>query len=97
MLTLVVSLAPKVSGEAANTARSVGESTGKEIVRASQNSPGAFCSGAFSTRRTASASSGVSLDEEMTDLIKYQRAYEASAKMITTIDQMLETVVGLVR
>jgi flagellar hook-associated protein 1 FlgK len=37
------------------------------------------------------------LDEEMTDLIKFQRAFEASAKLITTIDEMLETVLSLKR
>lgn len=41
--------------------------------------------------------SGVSLDEEMTDLIKYQRAFEASARLITTIDELLQTVVNLKR
>ena len=39
--------------------------------------------------------SKVSIDEEMTNLIRYQTAYGASAKVITTIDQMLNTLLGL--
>lgn len=39
--------------------------------------------------------SGVSLDTQMTNLIQYQKAYEASAEMITTLNQMLETVVSM--
>jgi flagellar hook-associated protein 1 len=38
--------------------------------------------------------SGTSLDEEATTMIKYQRAYEAAARMITTLDQMLETIIN---
>ncbi len=41
------------------------------------------------------AVSGVNLDEEMANLIKYQHAYTAAAKLITTADQMLETLLGL--
>lgn len=41
--------------------------------------------------------SGVSLDEEMTDLIRFQKAYQASAKLLTTIDEMLDTVLSLKR
>lgn len=43
------------------------------------------------------SNSGVSLDEELTNLVKYQRAYEASAKMINAASDMLDTVLGLVR
>ena len=39
--------------------------------------------------------SGVSLEEETANLITYQKAYECSAKLITTVDEMLQTVVGM--
>ncbi len=39
--------------------------------------------------------SGVNLDEELTNLMKYQTAYQASAKVITTIDQMINTLLGM--
>ncbi|HHM01528.1 MAG TPA: hypothetical protein ENJ15_00835 [Caldithrix abyssi] len=38
---------------------------------------------------------GVSLDEEMTKLVQYEQAYQAAAKIINTVDQMLETVLSL--
>jgi flagellar hook-associated protein 1 len=41
--------------------------------------------------------SGVSLDEEMTNLIKYQKAFEGSAKVINTATEMMDIVLGLVR
>jgi flagellar hook-associated protein 1 FlgK len=39
--------------------------------------------------------SGVNIDEELTDLMKYQTAYSANAKVITTIEQMLTTLLGI--
>ena len=41
------------------------------------------------------AVSGVSLDEEMTDLMKYQKAYQASARLITTVNDMLQTLLTM--
>ncbi len=43
------------------------------------------------------STSMVSIDEEMTNLIKYQTAYGAAAKIITTIDEMMETLLGIKR
>jgi flagellar hook-associated protein 1 FlgK len=37
--------------------------------------------------------SGVSLDEEMTNLITFQRGYQASARALTSMDEMLETLI----
>ncbi|OIQ60522.1 flagellar hook-associated protein FlgK [Neomoorella thermoacetica] len=38
--------------------------------------------------------SGVSLDEEMASMLQYQRAFEASARMITTLDSMLDKIIN---
>ncbi len=38
--------------------------------------------------------SGVSLDEEMTNLIQYQYAYMASARVITAMDSLLDTLIN---
>lgn len=39
--------------------------------------------------------SGVNIDEEMTELIKIQRAYEAVAKLVTTADEMLQSLLQM--
>jgi flagellar hook-associated protein 1 FlgK len=39
--------------------------------------------------------SAVSLDEEMTNLIKFQHAYAAAAKLISVSDVMLSTLLEL--
>ncbi|MBI3358038.1 MAG: flagellar hook-associated protein FlgK [Nitrospirae bacterium] len=41
--------------------------------------------------------SGVSLDEETTNLISFQRAYQAAAKLVTTADELLQTVIEMKR
>jgi flagellar hook-associated protein 1 FlgK len=39
--------------------------------------------------------SGVSLDEEMVNLVKFQNAYNAAAKMVSTVDELLDTLIGM--
>jgi flagellar hook-associated protein 1 FlgK len=38
---------------------------------------------------------GVNIDEEMTQLVGQQRAYQAAAKVITTVDQMLQSLLAM--
>ncbi|MGE5354413.1 MAG: flagellar hook-associated protein FlgK [Acidobacteriota bacterium] len=40
--------------------------------------------------------SGVSIDEEMTNVIKFQKSYDASAKLIKIADEMLQTLLNMV-
>jgi len=39
--------------------------------------------------------SGVNIDEELINLEKYQRGYQANAKVITTINQMLDALFSI--
>ncbi len=41
--------------------------------------------------------SGVSLDEELTNLLSFQRSFEASARLITVADELFQTVLAMGR
>jgi flagellar hook-associated protein 1 FlgK len=41
--------------------------------------------------------SGVNLDEEMINLVKFQHAYDAAANLISTVDEMMATIIDMVR
>ena len=47
------------------------------------------------TETIRDSASGVSLDEEMTALIQFQRAYQASARVLGVVDEMIKTVLDL--
>jgi flagellar hook-associated protein 1 FlgK len=40
------------------------------------------------------AEAGVNLDEEMTSMLAYQRAYEGAARFVSAVDQMLDTLIN---
>jgi len=41
-----------------------------------------------------SSQSGVNLDEEMSSLLQYQRAYEAASRVISIVDSTLDTLIN---
>ncbi len=43
------------------------------------------------------STSGVSLDEEATNMIEFQKAFDASARVIRTADEMFDTIINLKR
>ena len=49
----------------------------------------------FEVNNRRESVSGVSLDEEAANLIRYQRAFEAGARIIKLTDELLETIINL--
>ncbi|CAH0344854.1 flagellar hook-associated protein FlgK [Bacillus sp. CECT 9360] len=49
---------------------------------------------ADSVEKNRQSVSAVSLDEEMTNMIKFQHAYNASARNITVVDEMLDKIIN---
>ena len=45
--------------------------------------------------RQRNAISGVSIDEEMSNLVMFQKAFQASAKLISMTDEMLATIIAM--
>ena len=43
------------------------------------------------------AISGVSLDEEAINLMRYQRAFQGAARVVTVVDELMQTMLGMVR
>jgi flagellar hook-associated protein 1 len=41
--------------------------------------------------------SGVSIDEEMINLMKYQMGYNAAGRLITTVNSLLDTLMGIIK
>jgi flagellar hook-associated protein 1 FlgK len=48
-------------------------------------------------RERRAESSGVSLDQEAVRLIEYQRAYEATARLVSILDQLSQTTIDMIR
>jgi flagellar hook-associated protein 1 len=69
-----------------------GISESASVATSNANSASAFQA---SLQSQSTAVSGVSIDEETINLLTYQRAYQASANVISTINTLLNTLVNL--
>ena len=63
-------------------------------VSAARDSGAAQLDLATAARLSREAEHGVSLDEEMVELMRYQRAYAAAARVITTADSALDVLIN---
>lgn len=72
-------------GQVANTTRTIGHSYDSAVLVSAQ------------LREIRDSVSGVSLDEEMASLIKFQQAYTAATRLITMSDEMLQDLLDSVR
>jgi len=66
---------------------------GNEALDAQRREASAAATQASASDRRASVS-GVSLDEEMANMIRFQRGYQASARTMSTVDEMLDTLIN---
>lgn len=48
-------------------------------------------------RSFRSNSSGVSLDEEATKLVQFQKSYQATAKLVSVLDELTTTLIGIIK
>ncbi len=71
-------------------------SVGRDVATAKsdQQTYGSLLTQARSFR---SDSSGVSLDEEAANLIQFQKSYQAAAKLISVLDELTTTLIGIIK
>ena len=74
---------------------SVVSSVGREVQQANSRYDHQYSMVAYLGNYRESIS-GVSLDEEMLNMLQIESAYEAAAKLISKVDEMLQTLMGMI-
>jgi flagellar hook-associated protein 1 FlgK len=90
---LALSAMGSASGGADSTYKDLIGTLASQVQRSTQT---AAVQAAVTTSVDAQAQSvgGVSFDEETTNMLTYQRAYQASSRVLTTVDDMLDTLIN---
>jgi flagellar hook-associated protein 1 len=97
--TLVVAIA-KVGGETLIDGNTIGGAYSNLVSQiGSQSREASMRTEAYTltlqqSKTQKEAVSGVSLDEEMLNMVKFQQAYNACARVVTTVDDMIDTMIN---
>jgi flagellar hook-associated protein 1 FlgK len=90
---IAVQLAALRGGTADQTYRSLVSRIGNDVRESKrQEASASVLRDAVQDRREST--SGVSLDEEMSNLLRFQRAYQAAARTLSTMDDAIDTLIN---
>lgn len=90
---IALAVAALRGGTADGTYASLVRSLGDDAAAADRLAATAVTLKAVALERRTEVS-GVSLDEEMTNMVRFQRAYQASARVMSTMDEALDTLIN---
>jgi flagellar hook-associated protein 1 FlgK len=86
-------LAQQIDGPVDRAYRAFVAKVGAQVQESMrQEANAAVLTGAVEDRRQSVA--GVAMDEEMTNLVRFQRAYQASSRAMSTMDEMLDVLIN---
>ena len=85
-----------VAASSVQRASNLASTYGLDVAAANQQVSYRQAEGSSLASQRASIS-GVNMDEELVNMMQFQRAYEAAAKIIQTSNQMLDSLMGLIR
>ena len=94
MINVRLVVPPRLTDEVGRFLTGLGTVTHVVVLRGAGVSPPGD---AVSFDASREAVSGVNLDEELTNMLQYQHAYAAAGKLVTVINDTLDTLINMVR